>query len=106
MSNCSIPNCPHLASPASVPPLCEAHFDLDILVGFIEARQVDVTADTVRVYYKIGQANSNQWDLQAEQIEDLLPGLLAARYPHLVAKEKPAVITTTTGLHTPAGAHQ
>lgn len=104
--NCSIPNCPELASPASVPPLCEMHFDLDILVGFIEAREVEVTPDTVRVYYQIGQRNSNNWALQAEQIDALLPGLLAARYPHL-ANKKPAVVTTTTaGPYTPAGAHQ
>lgn len=112
---CTIPDCPEFAAGDTTPPLCPVHLDLDILVDFIRARGEVVNAKSVSLYLKMAQSNSANWELTAAQIEPLLPGLLAARYPDLfaacypeLAKKEPAVVTTTTAgqLVTPTGVNQ
>lgn len=91
---CNIPNCPELAEGDTNPPLCPMHFDLDLLLDFVQARGDEPSIEKVQEHFRRARSNSSFWTLTEAQIPELLPDFLA--------QKRPAAPTTEhAGLPTP-----
>lgn len=71
---CSI--CEDPAEGNSVPPLCSKHFDLSVLIGWMQGRGKELTLENVTTYLKAAMDNGGKWSVTPDDLPDLLPAYM------------------------------
>lgn len=75
--NCKFCDTPGVAH--TDPPLCPMHFDLVVLVEYLEGKGQSLTVETVAITLRAAKANGGAWVLTEEKVIEILPAFLEER---------------------------
>ncbi|MCB0207685.1 MAG: hypothetical protein KDJ52_00055 [Anaerolineae bacterium] len=75
-------SCQYCDTPAvrhTEPPLCPVHFDLVVLIEYMESKKWELTIEDVIATLRLAKLKGGAWTLTEEMIPNLLPDYLEVK---------------------------